>query len=348
MELNLSRVGERGKRGKNFAFTLVELLVVIAIIGILIALLLPAVQAAREAARRMQCTNNLKQLALAAHMHADAHTGYLPAGARDWNFLTWVYFMLPYIEQQARYTSMSIEYVPYGATTGRGGWIYDASDGTEGGRYARKQNRLAMQDKIPAYTCPTSTAQEFYISTSERWPKINYIACGGRTAIGYTANTHGWAPTYYALHGAGGDSTDLVEDRGALFGFSSVGGTAELRTTNMGTAGFAQINISAATDGLSNTTMFSELIQTMSDTSHNANYSDFRGGPYRGDAAFFSAYYEPNTSQADEMMSNGYCHTSTRIVTPKCPCVVETSTRGYYEVRMSARSQHSGGVNAQG
>lgn len=91
------------------AFTLVELLVVIAIIGILIALLLPAVQAAREASRRSQCSNNLKQLALAAHGHHDAHKFFppmyylhFPVGTvhpnGDWGNLV---RLMPYYEQSS-------------------------------------------------------------------------------------------------------------------------------------------------------------------------------------------------------------------------------------------------------
>jgi prepilin-type N-terminal cleavage/methylation domain-containing protein len=105
-------------RRHQTGFTLVELLVVIAIIGILVALLLPAVQAAREAARRMHCTNNLKQLGVALHNYHAAFQRFPPAGldygwcvmggscGRNTASLTalnangWV-LLLPYLEEQA-------------------------------------------------------------------------------------------------------------------------------------------------------------------------------------------------------------------------------------------------------
>ncbi|MDZ7618093.1 MAG: DUF1559 domain-containing protein, partial [Patescibacteria group bacterium] len=94
-------------RGNFKAFTLVELLVVITIIGILISLLLPAVQSAREAARRMQCMNNLKQLALAIHGYHGVYQ-ILPASKIQYGtdsythvLMPWTVAILPYVEQQA-------------------------------------------------------------------------------------------------------------------------------------------------------------------------------------------------------------------------------------------------------
>src|SRR5262245_9385622 len=95
------------------AFTLVELLVVISVIAVLVGLLLPAVQQAREAARRMQCSNNLKQIGLGALNHESTHQ-YLPSGGWGHRWVGdadsgfgrsqpggWVYSLLPYVEQSA-------------------------------------------------------------------------------------------------------------------------------------------------------------------------------------------------------------------------------------------------------
>jgi prepilin-type N-terminal cleavage/methylation domain-containing protein/prepilin-type processing-associated H-X9-DG protein len=94
---------------KRTGFTLVELLVVIAIIGILIALLLPAVQAAREAARRSQCSNNLKQIGLAIHNYHDTFKSFPPgeitpgACCATLSYTNWAIAILPFIEQQSLY-----------------------------------------------------------------------------------------------------------------------------------------------------------------------------------------------------------------------------------------------------
>ena len=105
-QIESARNGPRHGQGyERIGFTLVELLVVIAIIGILIALLLPAVQAAREAARRVQCTNNLKQIGVALHNYHSTY-GRFPMGGQMNEQMSWWYSILPYHEESAVFEAL--------------------------------------------------------------------------------------------------------------------------------------------------------------------------------------------------------------------------------------------------
>lgn len=159
----------RGRSG----FTLVELLVVIAIIGILIALLLPAVQAAREAARRSQCGNNLKQIGLALHNYHDVHKrmppGYVLAPgpapvAGDYASWGWGTMILPFMEQQPLYDRLQ-------PTVAR---LSDAL--TAGDPYDRVAD---MQIPLSAFRCPSDKGDE--LNTGHTLP--NNAGTGVATAM---------------------------------------------------------------------------------------------------------------------------------------------------------------------
>lgn len=123
-----------GVRRSSRGFTLVELLVVIAIIAMLVTLLLPAVQSAREAARRSQCQNNLKQIGLAITLYTDAHGEVLPMGRDDthqWS-VSWAFRILPFIEDAA---------------------IHDSF--VEGERVEDMRNAMAMRNTVATYICPS-------------------------------------------------------------------------------------------------------------------------------------------------------------------------------------------------
>ncbi|RIK77041.1 MAG: prepilin-type cleavage/methylation domain-containing protein [Planctomycetota bacterium] len=151
-----------GRRRRGRGFTLVELLVVIAIIGVLVALLLPAVQAAREAARRSQCTNNLKQIGLANQNYLAAKKTY-PCGSRADDEMNrtivhqWTVYLMPYLELSAMHVA------------------YNWKVGDRGPNFAAVNGPL-FKTPIKVFQCPSDTPG---FVKDWGWAHSNYVGCFG-------------------------------------------------------------------------------------------------------------------------------------------------------------------------
>ncbi|WP_425618480.1 DUF1559 domain-containing protein [Anatilimnocola sp. NA78] len=173
-----------GCRSRLRGFTLVELLVVIAIIGVLVALLLPAVQAAREAARRMSCQNNLKQLGLAMHNYESTFKnlppGGQPAKGTTGNYgVSWMPIILPYSEQGSLYDKLDIQ----GTTAGQTGVVY--FNGSFGNNY---NGNLVKGLTIKILFCPSSPLPSFVMKGNAPVAPAGVMAS---TYVGITgASTH--------------------------------------------------------------------------------------------------------------------------------------------------------------
>jgi len=244
------------------AFTLIELLVVIVIIGTLVGLLLPAVQAAREAARRMQCSNHFKQIGIAIHTHHDVHDA-MPQG---WNQTGhyWTTFLLPYIEQQSLYDGMVFDFDrPFGEW--RGGFRPDTNARATTPSDPINATTRAMKTKILVFQCPTipypggglyygpgnirptdppATPQEGCLSYV--WnPAYSSVRCNAGSNIGLQYWSSSLMKPYLAPDGRSYNSEMCFS------GQDCVDGT--WRDQNGMMYGMSFVSFGAVTDGLSNT-----------------------------------------------------------------------------------------------
>lgn len=294
------------------AFTLVELLVVIAIIGILIALLLPAVQAAREAARRSQCTNNLKQYGLALHNYHDTNKVFAPGGVLgpggNWDGtpqISWQVRILPFAEQGPVFAQAEA----WGKANP--GSLWSEAPIGPGGAVARVS--LVM----PYQRCPSDTSdpkrsgnmQASYSGSlgSERTPSANGSCNTFFTPNAPTANPV--APGYFSPGGTADHGNDS--------------NTANISGMFTRWGGFT-IGIQHVTDGTSNTLFVGECL---------ADCHDHMDGWWR-----MNAMANAHASTSVPLNDMTTCVNSTQISNPTC------TAQNNWNYSWGFRSKHPGGA----
>ena len=301
-------------RRKGEGFTLVELLVVIAIIGVLVALLLPAVQAARESARRGQCSNHIKQLSLAA-IEYDGAMGHFPVGvfnavndagstALKNDRICWLHEILPYIEQTALREGLKkhMETFPNASAL---------------------NFKILLETPLPGVSCPSDPLGPKIPTTAPSLPPLNglgqgphanYIACAGS---GYFDAADPLGSPALIERYRGKSPFDVSRDLDGIFYSSSA------------------VRHGQITDGTSNTLCLSELILV-----EDGPLNDLRGrynNPAHGNVQF-TTVYPPNTTVPDRLT---YCGGAS--APPQAPCVFASNGE---RLEIAPRSYHPGGVNA--
>lgn len=313
---------------RHRGFTLVELLVVIAIIGVLVALLLPAVQAAREAARRTSCLNNLKNLSLGALNHESTKKA-LPGGRKFdwWDSYTWTQMILPHIEQQAVYQL----YWTIGDPKFNG-----ANNGSNGPIGNDPRLKQARHSQIPLFYCP-----------SDNTPMPNEM---------YTEEFGFWRGSYRGCTGAGDMYGDVVNPsldnspgnirpegswKGAM---GVVHKTPKSPDSAAPTSLNPGVRLKEISDGTSRSLLFSEgIVPTTPDWAGAIGETIY--GNMGG--ALFSNYLTPNSSDTDLIWGDCPLMKGDTEYLPLC------TSRGTAQgkasgngVQAAARSVHQGGVNA--
>ena len=298
------------KRG----FTLVELLVVIAIIGVLVALLLPAVQAAREAARRAQCQNNFKQLGLAALMHEDTH-GFFPSGgwSREWSADTnrgfgkdqpgsWFFSVLPYLEQQQLFN------LGQGADSTSAAFL-DAS-------------RQLHSTPVTGFYCPSRRAAQTYPhALTHSCYNCGIFSSGGRSGPGldtviktdYAGNAGSgitsdvtradiWAPTSYAQADAADAQWADVDSPTIVIPGSRGGAQANGAYCSGVIYQRSEVSFRRITDGSSNTYLAGE--KYINPDAYDYSVTDFGENQTAYNGFEFDnlrlTYYDPNDEEFSE------------------------------------------------